>query len=192
MVVMVNRLIMVRPTTESNLINAFAGESQAHMRYLIYSDRANRNGYSNIARLFKSVAHAEKIHAGNHYKNIQRLGDVTTVSGALFGSRTTPEDLQNGIDGENYEVDEMYPSFMDVAKMQQEHAAEISFRYAWEAEKTHSAFYQRAKEAADLNNDLDLGDIGVCEVCGYTVEGDPPERCPICKAKRERFALFIG
>ncbi len=181
---------MVRPMTENNLISAFAGESQAHMRYILYADRAEKSGYDNIARLFRTIAHAEKIHAGNHYKNIQHKGDITTVSGALFGSRTTSEDLQNGIDGEHYEIDEMYPAFMEVAKMQQEFAAEISFKFAWEAEKTHAAFYERAKDSADQNIDLELDDIGICEVCGYTVEGKAPDRCPICKAKKERFSIF--
>ena len=183
-------IIMVRPMTESNLISAYAGESQAHMRYTLYADRAEKNGYPNIARLFRAIAHAEKIHAGNHYKNIQHKGDATTASGALFGSRTTPEDLQNGIDGEHYEVNEMYPAFMEVAKMQKEVAAEISFRFAWEAEKTHEVFYNRAKDAADQDKDVELDKVCVCEVCGYTVEGDAPDRCPICKAKKERFTIY--
>jgi rubrerythrin len=79
---------------------------------------------------------------------------------------------------------------MEIAKMQAEHAAEISFRFAWEAEKTHAAFYERAKDVADQDMDLELEDIGVCTICGYTVEGDVPERCPICKAKKERFTIF--
>jgi rubrerythrin len=181
---------MVRPMTETNLISAFAGESQAHMRYLIYADRADQKGYPNIARLFKATAYSEKVHAGNHYKNIQHKGDTPTFSDALFGSRTVEEDLQNGIDGEHFEVDEMYPAYMEVAKAQKEYAAEISFRFAWEAEKTHAAFYERALDAVQNEKDLDLGTVCVCEVCGYTVEGEPPERCPICKAKKERFALF--
>ena len=181
---------MVRPVTEANLISAFAGESQAHMRYQIYADRAEKSGYDNIARLFRAVAYAEKIHARNHYRNIQHKGDITTVSGALFGSRTISDDLQNGIDGEHYEIDEMYPSFIEVAKLQKEYAAEISFKYAWEAEKTHAAFYERAKDSADQDQDLELDDLGVCTVCGYTVEGEMPERCPICKAKKDRFTIY--
>ena len=176
--------------TETNLISAFAGESQAHMRYLIYADRANQKGYPNLAQLFTAVAYSEKIHAGNHYKNIQHKGEASMFSGALFGSRTVEEDLQNGIDGEHFEVDEMYPAYMEVAKAQKEYAAEISFRFAWEAEKTHAAFYERALDAVQNEKDLDLDQVGVCEVYGYTVEGEPPERCPICKAKKERFALF--
>ena len=181
---------MVRAMTEKNLISAFAGESQAHMRYLLYAERAEQKGYPNIPRLFRAVAYAELVHAGNHYKNIQHKGDAATASGALFGSRTVEEDLQNGVDGEHYEVEEMYPAFMEVAKAQKEYAAEISFRFAWEAEKTHAAFYERALDAVKNEKDLELGPVGVCRVCGYTVEGEPPERCPICKAKKERFSVF--
>lgn len=181
---------MVRPMTETNLISAFAGESQAHMRYLIYADRAAHKGYPNIALLLTAVAYSEKVHAGNHYKNIQHKGETPTFSGALFGSRTVEEDLQNGIDGEHFEVDEMYPSYMEVAKAQKEHAAEISFRFAWEAEKTHAAFFERAMDSVLNERDLDLKQVGVCDVCGYTVEDEPPDRCPICKAKKDRFTIF--
>ena len=61
----------------------------------------------------------------------------------------TSEDLQIGIDGENFEVEEMYAVYLEVAHAQKEYAAEISYRYAWEAEKTHVAFFKRAKDAAD-------------------------------------------
>jgi rubrerythrin len=125
--------------TENSLISAFSGESQAHMRYLIFAKRAVDSGYPNISRLFTAVSHAERIHASNHYRNIQRKGDVTTIGGALFGSRNTVDDLQHGIDGENFEVNEMYPAYIEVAKSQKEYGAEVTFRYAWEAEKTHAA-----------------------------------------------------
>lgn len=182
--------IMVRPMTDSNLKSAFAGESQAHMRYSIYSRRAEAGGLLNISRLFHAVAYAESVHASNHYKNILTEGDAITVSVAGFGSTTTTEDLQIGIDGENFEVNEMYPAYMEVAREQKEYAAEISFRYAWEAEKTHAEFYKRAKEAAEEEQDLDLGSLGVCEVCGYTIEGEAPDICPICKAKKDKFHIF--
>ena len=114
---------------------------------------------------------------------------MNIVSGALFGSRTVAEDLQNGIDGEVYEVNEMYPVFMEVAKSHKEYLAEISFKYDWEAEKTHARFYKKAK-AVLKEEDLELGDIGVCNVCGYTIEEEIPERCPICKAKKDSFQIF--
>jgi rubrerythrin len=181
---------MVHQMTESNLISAYCGESQAHMRYLIFAKRATDEGYPNISRLFKAVAHAERIHASNHYRNIMVKGGQTTVGGALFGSRSTIEDLQHGLEGERHEIDEMYPAYIAVAKDQVEYGAEITFKYAWEAEKTHLALYENAKQVAEQKHDVQLGKIGVCEVCGYTVENDIPEKCPICKAKQEKFVIF--
>jgi rubrerythrin len=181
---------MVRPMTEQNLISAFSGESQAHMRYLIFAKRAKEAGFTNISRLFTAVAYAESIHAGNHYRNIMTKGPQSTTGGAIFGSRSTVEDLQHGIDGENHEVDEMYPAYMAVAKDQKEYGAEVTFRYAWEAEKTHAGLYVRAKEAAEQKKDIDLKQIVVCGVCGWTYEGEAPDQCPICKAKKDKFISF--
>ena len=183
---------MVRPITDGNLKSAYAGESQAHMRYSIFSQRAEKGGYPNVARLFKAIAYAERIHASNHYRNIRSEGNALTVSMAAFGSKTTSEDLQMGIDGETFEVEEMYPAYLDVAKMQKEYAAEVTFRFAWEAEKTHVELFKKAKAGIDEERDPDLGPIRVCEVCGYTMEGEPPEKCPVCKAKKERFKIYAG
>jgi rubrerythrin len=183
---------MVRLMTEMNLRSAYAGESQAQMRYSIYSQRAEEGGFPNIARLFRAVAYAEWVHASNHYRNIQTKGDAVTVSMAGFGSMTTVEDLQIGIDGENFEVEEMYPAYLEVAHAQKEYAAEMSFRYAWEAEKTHAKFYEKAKEVADGGRDLELGPVCVCRVCGHTVEGEAPDQCPICKAKKDKFRVFTS
>ena len=181
---------MVKTMTELNLISAFSGESQAHMRYLIFAKRAAESGFPNISRLFTAVSHAERIHAGNHYRNIMTKGAQNTFGGALFGSRSTAEDLQHGIEGENHEVNEMYPAYMAVAKDQKEYGAEITFRYAWEAEKTHADLYAKAKQAADQNKDANLKQIGVCEVCGWTTEGEIPDQCPVCKARKDKFAVF--
>ena len=165
---------MVRKITETNLRSAYAGESQAHMRYTIYANRAKRSGFPNVARLFTAVAFAESVHATNHYRNIKTKWGATTTSAAEFGTITTSEDLQAGINGESFEINEMYPAYKATANFQGEKAAELTFTWAWEAEKTH----------------LDLGPIHVCEVCGYTVEGQAPERCPICNATKDRFKTF--
>jgi rubrerythrin len=178
--------------TDGNLKSAYAGESQAHMRYIIFSKRAEKEGYPNVARLFKAIAYAERIHAFNHYRNIRSEGDALTVSMAAFGSKTSSEDLQIGIDGETFEIEEMYPAYLGVANMQNEYAAEVTFRFAWEAEKTHVELFKNVKVGVDEERDPELGTIGVYEVCGYTLEGDPPEKCPICKAKKERFKIFAG
>ncbi len=181
---------MVREMTETNLKSAHAGESQAHMRYLFYAKRASESGYSNVSRLFTSVADAERIHAHNHYRNITSKGASATFSGAIFGTRSISEDLQAGIDGETFEVNEMYPAYKKVAEAQGEKAAEQSFQWALEAERIHAALYQKAKQAADRGVDVELGRIQICQTCGYTAEGDAPDRCPICNALKDNFRAF--
>ncbi|MEM2935772.1 MAG: rubrerythrin family protein [Candidatus Bathyarchaeia archaeon] len=181
---------MVREMTETNLRSAYAGESQAHMRYLIYANRAKEEGFPNVARLFTAVADAERVHASNHYKNIMGKGGAATFSGAIFGSRSTSEDLQVGIDGETFEIKEMYPAYKAVAEFQGEVSAAVSFTWALEAERIHAGLYQKAKQAVDSGLDVDLGPIQICQICGYTVEGEAPEKCPICKARKDKFKTF--
>jgi len=168
----------MRKMTEKNLWDAFAGESQAHMKYLAFAEAAEREGYPNVARLFRAIAYAEQVHATNHLRNLQGIGK-------------TSENLQAAIDGENFEVQEMYPAYDAVAKLQGEKGAERSIHYALEAEKIHAELYQRAKESVDSSKDPDLGNIYVCPVCGYTHVGDDlPERCPVCGAASEKFVKF--
>jgi len=161
------------------------------MRYLIYAERAQSVGFLNVARLFTAIASAEQVHASNHYRNISSTGAFNTVGGALFGTRTPSEDLQAGIDGETFEVNEMYPTYIAIAKLQQERAAEISFTWAWESEKIHASLFQKAKQAVDDGRDVDLGPIQVCNVCGYTIEGDAPEICPVCKTLQAQFKTYV-
>jgi rubrerythrin len=181
---------MVREMTENNLQSAFSGESQAHLRYTIYAEKAEEEGYPNVKRLFRAIAFAERVHAANHYRYIISKGNCVTISKGVFGAKNTSESLQAGIDGETYEINEMYPAYQAVAKAQHEKGAEISFTWALEAEKMHAEFYKKAKQAVDAGKDIDLGTVQICEVCGYTLEGDTPERCPICRAKKERFREF--
>jgi rubrerythrin len=181
---------MVREMTETNLRSAFAGESQAHIRYKIFAERAEKSGWPNVARLFTAISLAERIHAGSHFRNILNKGGAQTVSAAVFGTRNTSEDLQAGIDGETFEINEMYPAYKAVAQFQGEKAAEISFTWALETEKIHASMYKKAKEAVDRGQDVALGPIQICSTCGYTVEGDAPDKCPLCGATRDKFKTF--
>jgi len=181
---------MVREMTENNLRSAFAGESQAHIRYKIFAERAEKSGWPNVARLFNAVSLAERIHAGSHFRNILTKGGAQTVSAAVFGTRNTSEDLQAGIDGETFEINEMYPVYRSVAQFQGEKAAETTFTWALEAEKIHASLYKKAKEAVDQGQDVALGAIQICSTCGYTVEGDAPDKCPICGAAKDKFKTF--
>uniref|UniRef100_A0A7V1EIH7 Rubrerythrin family protein n=1 Tax=candidate division WOR-3 bacterium TaxID=2052148 RepID=A0A7V1EIH7_UNCW3 len=167
----------MKKMTEKALLEAFAGESMAHMKYLIFSEIAEKEGKPNIARLFKAIAYAEQVHATNHARN---LGIV----------KKTPENLQTGIDGETYEVEEMYPVFNNTAKFQNEKGAEQSTHYALEAEKIHMKMYQDAKTSAEKDKDIDIKEIYICAVCGFTHIGKPPEYCPVCGAPNNKFKKF--
>ncbi len=136
---------MVKEMTETNLRSAFAGESQAHIRYKIFAERAEKSGWPNVARLFNAISLAERIHAGNHFRNILSKGGFQTVSAAVFGARNTSEDLQACIDGETFEINEMYPAYKAVAQFQGEKAAETTFTWALEAEKIHAQSVQESQ-----------------------------------------------
>jgi len=167
----------MRKMTEENLKAAFAGESQARIRYLIFAEAAEREGKPNIARLFRAIAYAEQVHAANHL-------------GELGGIGKTPENLAEAIAGETFEVEEMYPAYDAVAQLQAENGAKRSIHYALEAEKVHARMYEKAKEAAAKGQDIELKTVYICPVCGYTVEGEAPEYCPVCGAPREKFKNF--
>ncbi len=163
----------------------------AHMRYLHFSNIAKKEGYNNVARLFEAVAHAEYIHAGDHFRELKHLnsGFVANSMGA-FGPNNTAHNLQLGIDGEHFEITEMYPVYIETAKLQKESGAIKTFQWALSTEIEHEKFYVKAKKAVDGKKDVELGTIQVCGVCGYTLEGDAPDNCPICKAKKEMFKAF--
>jgi len=181
----------MRDTTEQNLKNAFSGESQAHMRYTIFAGSAEQQGYKNTSRLFKAIAYAERVHSTNHFSRLSHLnGGHITIGMAGFGPGDTSKNLDIAIEGETYEINEMYPAFLEIAKIQGEDEAAQSFKWAYEAEKTHAELFKKAKEAADKKADTKLAKIQICELCGYTVEGEAPDTCPICKAKKDKFRTF--
>ncbi len=184
---------MVRPMTLDALASSFGGESMAHMRYTLFADKADREGFPNVARLFKAIAYAEKVHAGNHYNALSELkGDLKVVAGATFGPGSTSKNLELAIMGEDYEVNEMYPAYLSLAELQGEKRAANSFKWALEAEKIHVELYRRAKDYVDRGEDFPIeGKVWVCPVCGHTYIGtEPPDRCPVCGAPKDRYVGF--
>ena len=166
----------MKETTEKNLKDAFAGESQAHMKYMVFADRAEREGLANIARLFRAASFSEQIHAGNHLKTL--------------GVGQTAANLEVAFGGETYEITTMYPEFMQTAEQDEEKRARQSMSDAMEAEKVHAALYARAKTAVAGGADMPTVALFVCPVCGYTMEGEAPERCPVCNAPSSKFVTF--
>lgn len=177
--------------TADFLRSAYGGEAMAHMRYLIWGDHAERQGMPNIARLFRAIAYAEQAHATNHFKELGRLqGGAAVTAGAVFGMATVAENLQGAIDGEVHEIEQMYPVYLAAASFQKESGAERSFRYALEAEKIHAQMFKNAQNAAKEEKDMELGDVFICPVCGYTGEGQAPDFCPVCGVKKGLFKIF--
>ncbi len=163
--------------SRANLEAAFAGESQAFTKYTIFAQVAEKEGLPHTARLFRAVAYAELVHATSHLRALGNVGQ-------------TEENLQAAIEGETYEVDEMYPAFKAVAELQEEKQALRSHTRAMEAEKVHAGLYQMARQAVGSGQDPELGTIHVCSVCGWTVEGEAPDRCPLCGAPKDKFDTF--
>ncbi|MFW6414947.1 MAG: rubrerythrin family protein [Thermodesulfobacteriota bacterium] len=177
--------------TEQHLINAFGGESQANMRYRHFAVQAENENYFNVSRLFTAIAHAEFIHAGDHYRELKHLnGGVVANSMAAFGPGDTSKNLGLAIDGETFEIEEMYPAYIEVAKIQEEKGAQRSFEWSYATEKQHKMLFEKAKQAVDNGDDMKLEAVQVCEVCGYTLEGEAPDNCPVCSAKKEKFTTF--
>ncbi|ABV34167.1 MULTISPECIES: rubrerythrin family protein [Pseudothermotoga] len=167
----------MREMTEKFLKDAFAGESMAHMKYAIFAEEAEKKGFKNLAKLFRAISYAEYVHARNHYQALKMIQSIS-------------ENIQQCIDGENFEVEEMYPVYNEVAKFQKENEAVRSTHYALEAEKIHAVMYKKAKELAEQGKDYPADKISICSVCGYTVEGDAPEKCPVCGAGASQFVNF--
>ena len=177
--------------TSDFLHSAYGGESMAHMRYLIWGDTAEQEGFRNVARLFRAIAFAEQVHAANHFREIGGgISDATVTAGAVFGPNSTADNLQGAINGELHEVEQMYPVYLNAAGLQKEAGAQRSFRFALEAERQHAELFGQALTAVREGKDLELTAIYVCPVCGHTVLNEPPERCPVCGAKRELYHRF--
>ena len=162
--------------TIENIKAAFAGESQANRKYLAFAKQAEKDGFKQIARLFRAVADAETVHAHNHLKVMEGIG-------------STEENLKAAVNGESYEVTEMYPAFIEDGNAEDNKKAVRSFKFALETEKIHEGMYRTALESLQSGKDLPETQYYVCPVCGYTHEGTPPEKCPICGTLGSKFIL---
>jgi len=167
----------MKKISEDKLKDAFAGESQAHVRYLNFAERAEKDGRANVARLFQAAAFSEQVHAGNHLR-------------ALDGIQSTAVNLEGAIAGETFEVEEMYPAYKAVAEAEGEKKALRSMDWALQAERVHAALFTRAKQAVGAGEDLEAAPIWVCSVCGFTMEDEMPDICPVCGARHEKFRAF--
>jgi len=163
--------------TEANLRAAFAGESQAAEKYLVFAEKAAADGLPNVANLFRAISFAETRHARNHWR-------------ALGGIGATADNLQTAFEGESFEIDEMYPAYVEVARVQGDKQAFKSMHWALKAEMDHKRMYAEAREKVLAGGDVAAQPVSVCLVCGHTVIGDLPDKCPVCAAAREAYRTF--
>ena len=160
--------------TMENLEAAFAGESQANRKYLFFAEKADKEGHPQIARLFRAAAESETVHARNHLETMGGIG-------------STKDNLQEAAKGENYEFTQMYPGFIEQAKVEKDQGAETSFDWANKVEKIHHRLYQKTLEDLEAGKEMKAEPYFVCQGCGYTVAGEAPEKCPVCGAPKSMF-----
>ena len=162
-------------TTNDNLKESFAGESQANQKYRAFAKKAERDGFPNIAKLFLTAAEAERIHAEGHLNAMEGVG-------------STIKNIKAAITGETYEYKEMYPPMHELAESEN-HKAKRMFKYALDAEKVHAELYSLALKAVEEGKDLDVSEIYLCPVCGHIEFGKPTEKCPICGTLPEKYVM---
>ena len=160
--------------TDENLKAAFAGESQANRRYLAFAQKAEEEGATQAAKLFRAAAEAETIHALNHLR----------ITGEI---KATSDNLNTAVSGETFEFKKMYPEYIGTAKHEGNKQATWSFDVASKVEQVHAGLFQKAIDALKNKKQLEKVDYYVCSVCGNTVEGAPPENCPVCGAPKTKF-----
>ena len=160
--------------TQENLQAAFAGESQANRMYLAFAAKAEADGRPQIAKLFRAAAAAETVHAHAHLRVMKGVGD-------------TKANLQAAIAGETHEFEHMYPEFIQEAEAEGNRPAVVSFRNAMTVEKIHADLYTQAAQSLAGGQDLPSASIHVCDVCGNTVLGAVPDKCPVCGAPATKF-----
>ncbi len=164
------------PTTQENLKEAFAGESQANQKYRAFAKKAEQDGCPNIARLFRTAAEAERIHAEGHLKALEEIC-------------STAENLLAAMQGETFEYTKMYPPMLAQAEADG-HKAKRMFNYALQAEEVHAQLYQLALEAVQQGKDLTETEFYLCPVCGNIEFGKPTEACRVCGTKPDKFILI--
>jgi rubrerythrin len=157
--------------TSENLKAALAGESQANRTYLAFAKKAEEEGYPQAAKLFRAAARAETIHA---FIYLEQLGRI----------KGTADNLKAGIGGETHEYTKMYPKFVKQAEEEGDTKAKMAFNWAMKVEEGHANLYKKLVESLDSGEGPDYY---VCQTCGWTIEDEAPDKCPVCGRPKEQF-----
>lgn len=163
--------------TQENLKESFTGESQANKKYIAFSEKAKKEGYEKVGRLFEAISEAEAIHALKHLN-------------VMGGIKSTLENLKSAVEGEKFEYTEMYPKFIEEAEKEGAKEARFSFHFANEAEKAHGKLFEKALKALEESADFPANAFALCPICGYVAENEAPVRCPICNTPADKFKGF--
>jgi rubrerythrin len=176
-----------RTSTLENMQAAFTGESNADVRYLAFASQADREGYGEVASLFRAAARAEAIHAANHANVITQIGATPSATIETPDVKSTRENLEAAIKGETYERDTIYPAFLKQARADGNKAAIRSLNFAKTAEQEHAKLYTAALQGLDRFKGSKAVAFLVCPKCGYTTRDANLEKCASCFTLREQF-----
>lgn len=157
--------------TNKNMKAALAGESQANRTYLAFALKAESEGYPQAAKLFRAAADAETIHAMTYLEQLGRI-------------KSTAENIKEAIGGETHEFTDMYPEFVEEAGEEGEAKAKAAFNWALKVEEGHARLYKKMLEGL---NKRAGPDYYVCQTCGWTAEGEAPDKCPVCSRPKKQF-----
>ena len=173
----------------TNLLAAYEGEVNSHVRYKAFAAKAEAEGMNGAASLFRAAARAEQIHAGNHARVIRHMGGEAKAEIHPFRVKSTLENLKAALGGEQHEIDSLYPQFLVQATSRFDTSAARSFVWAMEAEKTHARLYEDAVASMEAGPGWtqDQIDFYVCTLCGYTAKTQEADNCPACNFDWGRF-----
>ena len=178
-------------TTLENMQAAFSGESNAHARYLAFATQADKEGFGEVASLFRAAARAEEIHASNHAAVIKEMGGTPDAKIQTPEVKTTRENLEAAIKGETYERDTMYPEFLKQARADKNKAAIRSLNFAKTAEEEHAKLYTSALSNIENLKNTKAVTYYVCPKCGFTGRSFSFEKCPSCFTPKEKFEQVV-
>jgi rubrerythrin len=178
--------------TLENLKAAYKGETTASAKYAAYADQARKEGFVQIAIMFNATSKAEEVHALNHKAVIEKMGGKADPVTPVFSVKSSKENLEDAMKGENYEMMTMYPDFVKAAKDENANDAVKSLRWAMETEKKHYLMYTNALSALEKNDVKSLPKVyWVCPKCGNTYDQAKPEdKCAFCYTSRDKFIKF--
>jgi len=178
--------------TEQNLLKAFAGESQARMRYDYFEKQAKKEGLEQVAAIFEETSLNEKEHAKRFFKFLE--GNMVEITATYPAGKigTTLENLKASADGENEEWTELYPEFAKVAEEEGFREVAAAFKMIAKVEKAHEARYRTLYENIEAGKVFKRGDkvVWKCRNCGFIHEGTvAPKLCPACQHSQAYFEI---